>query len=82
MVLMFSMILPHVITQSSFSENYNLDDTGSSLFTFPSSINLKLDIYAAPKMVQKVITTPDLSKASGLNCTPSEFLDNCEPELS
>lgn len=67
MVLMSQLL--HVTTQSS-SENFCLDDTGSSLFAFPSRINLKPDIYAAPKMApkngsKKAITTLDLSKASG-----------------
>lgn len=68
MVLMSCLL--HVTTQSSSSEIFCLDDTGSSLFAFPSRINLKPDIYAAPKMAhkngsKKAITTLDLSKASG-----------------
>ena len=68
MVLMSCLLL--VTTQSSSSEIFYLDDTGSSLFAFPSRINLKPDIYAAPKMAhkngsKKAITTLDLSKASG-----------------
>ena len=60
-----------VTTQSSSSEIFYLDDTSSSLFAFPSRINLKPDIYAAPKTAhkngsKKAITTLDLlSKASG-----------------
>ena len=33
-------------------------------------------------MVKKVIMSLDLSKASGLDCTPVMALKNCEPELS
>ena len=33
-------------------------------------------------MVRKAITNLDLSKASGPDCIPAEFLKNCEPELS
>ena len=35
-----------------------------------------------PKMVKKVITNLDLSKASGPDCIPVVVLKNCEPELS
>ena len=33
-------------------------------------------------MVEKVITTLDLARASGPDCIPVVFLRNCEPELS
>ena len=35
-----------------------------------------------PKMVKKVITNLDSSKASLLDCIPVVVLKNCEPELS
>ena len=35
-----------------------------------------------PKMVKKVITNLDSSKASPLDCIPVVVLKNCEPELS
>ena len=67
----------------NFSKNCNLDDSGISLSVFPSRTNLKLhDISATPKMVKKVITNLDLSKASGPDCIPVVVLKNCEPELS
>ena len=67
----------------NFSKNSNLDDSGISLPVFPSRTNLKLhNISITPKMVKKVITTLDSSKASGLDCIPVVVLNNCEPELS
>ena len=39
-------------------------------------------ISVTPKMVKKVITNLDLSKASGAHCIPVVVLKNCEPELS
>ena len=56
---------------------------GISLPVFPSRTNLKLhDISITPKMVKKVITNLDSSKASGPDCIPVVVLKNCEPELS
>ena len=50
---------------------------------FPSRNGLKLlSISIAPKIVKKVITSFDSSKASGPDCIPVVFLKNCEPELS
>ena len=67
----------------NFSKNSNLDDSGISLPVFPSRTNLKLhNISVTPKMVKKVITNLDLSKASGPGCIPMVVLKNCEPELS
>ena len=66
-----------------FSKNSNLDDSGISLPVFPSRTNLKLhNISITPKMVRKVITNLDSSKASGPDCIPVVVLNNCEPELS
>ena len=66
----------------NFSKNSNLDDSGITLPVFPSRTNLKLHISVTPKMVKKVITNLDLSKASGPDCIPVVVLKNCEPELS
>ena len=64
----------------NFSKNSNLDD---SLPVFPYRTNLKLhNISVTPKMVKKVITNLDLSKAFGPDCIPVVFLKNFEPELS
>ena len=66
-----------------FSKNSNLDYPGISLPVFPSRTNLKLhNISITPKMVKKVITNLDSSKASGPDCMPVVVLKNCEPELS
>ena len=55
----------------NFSKNSNLDDSGISLPVFPCGTNLKLHNFSVtPKMVKKVITNLDLSKASGPNCIP------------
>ena len=67
----------------NFSKNSNLDDSGISLPVFPSRTYLKLhNISITPKMVKKVITNLDSSKASGPDCIPVVVLKNCEPELS
>ena len=64
-------------------ENSNLDDLGIFLPVFPSRTNLKLhNFFITPKMVKKVITNLDSSKASGPDCIPVVVLKNCEPELS
>ena len=39
------------------------------------------NISITPKMVKKVITNLDSSKASGPDCVPVVVLKNCEPEL-
>ena len=67
----------------NFSRNSNLDDSGISLPVFPSRSNLKLhNISKTLKMVKKVITNLDSSKASGPYCIPVVILQNSEPELS
>ena len=67
----------------NFSKNSSLHDSGISLPAFPSTTNLKLhNISITPKMLKKVITNLDSSKASGPDCVPVVVLKNCEPELS
>ena len=67
----------------NFSKNSNLDDSGISLPVFLSGTNLKQhNISVTPKMVKKVITNLDLSKASDPDCIPMVVLKNCEPKLS
>ena len=67
----------------NFSKDSNLDDSGTSLPVFPSRTNLKPhNISITPKMVEKVKTNLDSSKASGPDCIPVVVLKNCEPELS
>ena len=66
-----------------FSKNSNVDASGISLPVFPSRTNLKLhNVSVTVKMVKKVTTNLDLSKASGPDCIPVVVLKNCEPELS
>ena len=82
---------PEVLTSASdkakfFAKNFskisNLDDSGISLAVSPSRTNLKLrNISITPKMIKKVITNLDSSKASGPDCIPVVVLKNCEPEL-
>ena len=63
------------------SDNSNLDDSGISLHGCPSRTNLKLhNVSVTPKMVKKVITNLDSSKASGLDGIPVVGLKNCESE--
>ena len=69
------MLLPEVFSSASdkaklfaenFSKNSNLDDSGASLPVFPSRNNLKLhNVSATPKLVEQVIMSLDMSKASG-----------------
>ena len=66
----------------TFSKNSSLDDSSISLPVFPSRTNLKLHISIAPKMVKKVITNLDSSKASSPDSIPVVVLKVCEPELS
>ena len=67
----------------NFSMNSNLDDSGISLSVFPSRTNLKLhNISVTPKMVRKVVTNFDLSKASGPDIIPGVVLKNCELDFS
>ena len=74
----------HLIKQNCLLEtNYNLDDSGISLPVFTSRTNLKLhNVFVTHKMVKKVITNFDSSKAFGSDCIPIVVLKNCEPELS
>ena len=67
----------------NFSKNSNLHHLGISLLVFPSRTILKLhNISVTPKMVKKVITKLDSSKASDPDCILVMVLKNCEPELS
>ena len=64
----------------NFSKNSGLHDSGISLPVFPSRTNLKLqNITVTPKMVKKIITNLDSSKASGPDCIPVVVLKNSEP---
>ena len=66
----------------NFSKNSNLDGLVVSLPVFPSRTNLKLhSISVTPKMVKKVLTILDSSKAFSPDCTSVVVLNNCELEL-
>ena len=67
----------------NFSKNSNFDDSGNSLPVFSSRTNLKLhNISVTPKIVKKVVTNLDSSKAFRPDCIPVVVLKNCEPQLS
>ena len=67
----------------NFLKNSNLYNSGVFLPVFPSRTNLNLhDISVTPKMVRKVKTNLDSTKASGPDCIPVVVLKNCEPGLS
>ena len=75
------------IFAKNFSKNSNLEYSGISLCVFCSRTNLKLyNVSVTPKMVKKVITNLDLSKASGPDCIPelsfilAELFNKCLKE--
>ena len=75
--------LPHLIKQNyllkTFLQTLIFD---IYLSFFSSRTNLKLhNISVTLKMVKKVMTNLDSSKASGPDCIPVVILKNCEPEL-
>ena len=79
--------LVHLIKQNyllkTFLKTLILMTLVSILPVFPSRTNLKLyNISITPKMVKKVITILDSSKAVGPDCIPVVVLKNSEPELS
>ena len=63
--------------------NSNFDDSSVSLPVFPSRTNPKLhSISITAKIVKKVLTNLDSSKASGLDCIPVVVPKKCELEPS
>ena len=67
----------------NFSKNSNLEISGISLPTFPSITNWKVhNISVTSKIIKKVITNIDSSKASGTDCISVVVLKNCEHERS
>ena len=71
------------LSAENFPKNSNLDESGISLSVYPSRTNLKLhNVSVTSKMVKKIITNLDLTKAPGLDCIPVVVLKSCEPELS
>ena len=65
----------------NFFKNSNLDELCISLPVFTPRINLKHKVSVTPKMIKRVVTKLDSSKASGPDCVPVVVLKNCEPEL-
>ena len=58
----------------NFSKNSNLDDSSIFLFVFPSRTNRKLhNISLSPKLVKKVMTNLDSSKAFGFTVGSEEL---------
>ena len=88
--LLYSMAwrccLLHLIKQNcfwNFFKKSNLEYFGISLPAFPSRINRKLhNISVTPKVVKKVVTNLDSSKAPGPDCVPVFGMKNLELELS
>ena len=78
---------PEVLSSASdkaklFAKNFS-KNSGISLPVFPSRTNLKLhNISITPKMVKKVKTNLDSSKAFCPDSIPVMVLWNCESELS
>ena len=67
----------------NFSKNSNLVDSGISVPVFSSRNNLRQhNISVTPKMVEKVIITLDLSKASSPDCIPVVLLKDSESDFS
>ena len=81
--MLFSTSYKAKLFAKDFSKNSNLDNLRISLSVFLSRTKLKLyNISITPKMVKKVITNLDSSKASGSDCIPVVVLKNCWSELS
>ena len=67
----------------NFQDSSNLDDLGISLTAFRSRTNLKIrNILVTHKLVKKVITNLNLSKASCFDCILVVVNRKYEPELS
>ena len=67
----------------NFLKDSNLDDSGILLPAFPYRANIKMhSIHVTLKLINKVITNLDSSKASGPDCISALVLRKCEPELS
>ena len=83
--LLGSLIIPDKakLFAEIFSENFNFDNSGTSISVFPCTTDLKLyNVPATPKMVKKFLTALDLSKASSPGWIPVVILKTSEPEFS
>ena len=77
--------LLHLIKQNYLSKTFPRTQilmTLVSLYLYNIPITILGVISITPKVVKKVITNLDSSKASGPDCIPVVVLKNCEPELS
>ena len=73
--------LLHLIKQDCLLKTSLRILTITFLTVFPSVTNLKLHkISVTPKVIKKVITNLDSSKASGPDCFPLVVLKHCVPE--
>ena len=71
-----------IVAKNRF-RNSNLDDSVISLPFFLTKSNPKLhNISVTLKLIKKVITNLDLSKASDPDCVPALVLKSYEPEIS
>ena len=71
------------LSGKNLSKNSILAESGISLPAFLSRTILKLhSVSVTPKMVKKVITNLDSSKASGSDYIPVVVRKNCKPKLS
>ena len=61
----------------NFSRDFHFDESGICLSAFSPWTNLKMcNIYVTPKLVKRVMTSIDSSKASGFDCFPVVVLKN------
>ena len=66
-----------------FAKNFPKNSNLMTLPICPSRTALKLHVISVTrKIVKKVITNLDSSKATGPDCIPVVVLKNCEPDLS
>ena len=66
-----------------FAKNFSKNSNLMTLPICPSRTALKLHVISVTrKIVKKVITNLDSSKATGPDCIPVVVLKNCEPDLS
>ena len=79
--MLLLLLLTKVFAKNS-SKNSNLDDTGISLFIFPSKSNLKLHNIQLYNCITYKMVELDSWKSSGPDCIPLLVLKNCDPELS
>ena len=81
-MILMCFLLPLIKQKFLLKTFLRTQNSGISSSAFPSSTNLKLhNAPVMPKLVKKVMTDLDLSKAFGPDCIPVVILKDCEPEL-